>query len=77
MEDAMMNSLVDIAKKRGIKNIVGYYYPTAKNGMVKEFYANYEYAITSVDEDGNTEWRINADDYMKRSPHMNIDIKVD
>ena len=59
-----------------IKNIVGYYYPTAKNGMVKEFYANYEYAITSVDEDGNTEWRINADNYMKRSPHMNVEIKV-
>ena len=45
--------------------------------MVKEFYANYEYTITSVDDDGNTEWRINTDDYMKRSPHMDVEIKVD
>lgn len=76
MEDVMMNSLVDIAEVKGVKKIVGYYYPTAKNGMVKEFYANYGYTITSVDDDGNTEWEINTDDYMKRSPHMNIEIEV-
>ena len=45
--------------------------------MVKEFYANYEYRITSVDDDGNIEWEINTVDYMKQSPHMNIEIAVD
>ena len=39
MEFAMMDALVGQAKNQGIKKIIGYYYPTAKNAMVKEFYA--------------------------------------
>ena len=38
MEDAMMNELVKQAKKQGIKTIRGYYYPTAQNAMVKDFF---------------------------------------
>ena len=33
MEDAMMDTLVAEAAARGIKTIVGYYYPTAKNAI--------------------------------------------
>ena len=56
MEDAMMNSLVDIAKEKGIKKIVGYYYPTAKNGMVREFYRLQGFEKLTEDEEGNTKW---------------------
>ena len=38
MEFAMMDELVRQAKKLGIKKIYGYYYPTAKNAMVKDLY---------------------------------------
>ena len=38
MEDAMMNELVNQARARGVRVIRGYYYPTAKNQMVKDFY---------------------------------------
>jgi len=38
MEFAMMDELVEKAKKAGVKKIIGYYYPTAKNAMVKDFY---------------------------------------
>ncbi|MBP3813145.1 MAG: HAD family hydrolase [Butyrivibrio sp.] len=38
MEFAMMDELVKRALDRGIKSIYGYYYPTAKNKMVKDFY---------------------------------------
>ena len=51
MEDAMMDTLVAEAAARGIKTIVGYYYPTAKNAMVREFYAQFGFAKTA-DEEG-------------------------
>ena len=38
MEFAMMDALVNYCIKKEITKIFGYYYPTAKNGMVKEFY---------------------------------------
>ena len=38
VEKAMLDVLVKRALEKGIKEIHGYYYPTAKNGMVKDFY---------------------------------------
>ena len=39
MEYAMMDTLVDACRARGVKTIYGYYDPTAKNRMVEDFYA--------------------------------------
>jgi FkbH-like protein len=38
MENALLDELVRVAKQRGITELRGYYYPTAKNAMVKDFY---------------------------------------
>lgn len=38
MEYAMMDELIARAKNKGIHEIAGYYYKTAKNDMVKDFY---------------------------------------
>lgn len=56
MEFAMMDALVEQARKQGIKKIIGYYYPTAKNAMVKEFYALQGFSKQSEDEDGSSIW---------------------
>lgn len=56
MEFAMMDGLVKSCKERGIKTIKGYYYPTAKNSMVKEFYDLQGFTKISEDENHNTEW---------------------
>ena len=56
MEYAMMDELVLKCKENGINRIMGYYYPTAKNGMVKDFYALQGFEKVSEDEDGNTVW---------------------
>src|SRR5699024_3397250 len=53
MEDAMMDAVVADAAARGVKTICGYYYPTAKNAMVKEFYAEMGFAQIKADENGN------------------------
>lgn len=63
MEYAMMNELVTVAKKRGIEQIIGYYYKTAKNSMVKDFYALH--GFTKVRENGeDSVWTLNINDYV-------------
>lgn len=56
MEFAMMDELVDQCQRAGIVRIVGYYYPTAKNGMVKDFYSLQGFTKIAEDETGNTTW---------------------
>jgi FkbH-like protein len=56
MEFAMMDTLVKRCRENGIDKIHGYYYPTAKNGMVKDFYVLQGFEKVSEDKDGNTEW---------------------
>lgn len=57
MEYAMMDTLVDTCKRQGIDTIYGYYYPTAKNAMVKEFYALQGFEKTTEDDAGNAVWK--------------------
>ena len=73
MEDAMMDTLVAEAAARGVKTIVGHYYPTAKNAMVREFYAQFGFAKVAEDADGNTEWRLDVSTYAPKHPHMKIE----
>ena len=61
------------AAARGIKTIVGYYYPTAKNAMVREFYAQFGFAKTAEDADGNTTWTLDVAAYAPKHPHMKIE----
>ena len=58
MEFAMMDALVEKARERGIKTIYGYYYPTAKNKMVKEFYDIQGFDLVSEDADGNKTYKL-------------------
>lgn len=74
MEYAMMDELVEKCKKQNISKIYGYYYPTAKNGMVKEFYQLQGFSKISEDKDGNTKWEyvIEADyEYKNKVIHVN------
>lgn len=63
MEYAMMDMLVDKCKKRGVKKLIGHYYPTAKNGMVKEFYRIMNFKKMDEDENGNSNWEMAIDQY--------------
>ncbi len=73
MEYAMMDELVDKAKSVGIKKIIGYYYPTAKNAMVKDFYALQGFKKISEDAEGNTIWQYNIpNDYKKRQSVIRV-----
>ena len=56
MEYAMMDALVHRCQGCGIETVRGFYYPTAKNNMVREFYGLQGFCKVKEDESGNTEW---------------------
>ncbi len=78
MEFAMMDTLVETCKAAGIQTIYGYYYPTAKNKMVEEFYKlqGFDKIETSetntvTDKDGNvrkaTAWKLELAGYENKN----------
>lgn len=57
MEFAMMDQLVAECRKRGINTIKGYYYKTAKNAMVRDFYGLMGFEkIKDGPGEGDAEW---------------------
>ncbi len=71
MEFAMLDALVDRCKEQGIEEIRGYYYPTAKNSMVKELYKTFGFELVS-DDNGNTVWKLKTKGYTKKNRYINI-----
>lgn len=58
IEFAMMDALALRCRERGITTIQGFYYPTAKNSMVLDFYGKQGFTKISEDEKGNTVWQL-------------------
>ncbi len=67
MELAMLDRLVERCRAQGIKTIRGYYYPTAKNNMVRELYGFFGFTKVSEDASGNTVWTLDTDTYQPRN----------
>ncbi|MCR5508074.1 MAG: HAD-IIIC family phosphatase [Lachnospiraceae bacterium] len=73
MEFAMMDELVHKAKKAGIRTIRGYYYPTAKNKMVLDFYGLMGFTLINEDEEGNRTWEFKIpDDYKDKNQYIAV-----
>ena len=72
MEFAMLDTLVEKSRQQGIETIKGYYYPTAKNGMVRELYKTFGFDKISEDEQGNTVWELKVSDYEKRNHVISV-----
>ena len=74
LEYAMMDELVKKCKERNIREIRGYYYPTAKNAMVKDFYSLQGFSKISEDEKGNSEWSyVIEDDYKLKNEVIEVE----
>ncbi len=67
MEFAMMDEFVSICQKKNIDKIIGHYYPTSKNAMVKDFYALNGFKKVKEDSEGNTTWEIGVLDYKPKN----------
>ena len=73
MEFAMMDEMAAAAMSRGIRMIRGFYYPTAKNAMVKNFYATQGFVKISEDDAGNAVWELDiSNGYTKKNKHIEV-----
>lgn len=72
MEFAMLDTLVKKCREQGIETIKGYYYPTAKNNMVKDLYKKFGFEKVSEDEPGNTVWQMSVDGYEDRNKVIRV-----
>ena len=70
MEFAMMDEMVDAAKARGVKTIYGYYYPTAKNKMVKDFYLLQGFDKEHEDAEGNITFKLDVSGKYDNKNHV-------
>ncbi|EJU29862.1 HAD-IIIC family phosphatase [Selenomonas sp. CM52] len=65
MEQMMLDVLVERAMADNCKELMGYYYKTAKNKMVAELYAKFGFEKVMQDGD-NTVWKMNLEGYEKQ-----------
>lgn len=72
VEQFLMNRVVDLAKQNGFKTITGEYIPTAKNGMVKEFFAQFGFEKLA-EKDGRIQWRLDPETYQPRTTRIRED----
>lgn len=73
MEIAMLDALVERARTRNLRTILGYYIPTPKNGMVLDHYEKLGFTHVSTDEATNsTVWSLDVASYQPRTRHIRI-----
>jgi FkbH-like protein len=61
VEQYMLNRLVELAEDRGLDRLVATYIPTAKNGMVKDLFADLGFTLIDQQNDGQTRWELPLD----------------
>lgn len=72
MEYAMIDKLVEKVKAIGVRRIIGYYYPTVKNTMVKDFYELQGFKKVSEGENGRTTWKFDIPENYQKKQHVII-----
>ncbi len=72
MEFAMLDEIVKAAKNEGITEIIGYYYPTKKNAMVRELFGTFGFVKQSEDADGNSVWKLETSGYTPKNEVIQI-----
>lgn len=75
MEFAMLDALVAEAKKQGITEIYGYYYPTKKNAMVKELYGTFGFTLQK-DEEAGSVWKLETGSYTPKNDVIRVQEEV-
>lgn len=74
MENIMMDTLIGEAVKHHIRHVYGYYYPTAKNAMVKDFYTDMGFKVVKCDEKGNAKFMLDICNYKAKANHIKANI---
>ena len=69
MENFTLNTMVECAKKKGFKRIIGEYLPTSKNKMVEQHYPNLGFAPSNESSEGSR-FVLDVDSYQPRECYI-------
>ncbi|HBB14932.1 MAG TPA: HAD family hydrolase, partial [Treponema sp.] len=76
MELAMLDELAAKASEAGLKKLKGWYYPTAKNNMVRGLYESFGFSKVEEKEDGSALWELDLAGYQNKNTHINVTREV-
>jgi predicted enzyme involved in methoxymalonyl-ACP biosynthesis len=71
MEFAMLDELVGQCKEKGVSEIIGYYYKSAKNSMVSDLYEKFGFSLTDTNNE-DTIWKLNISDYENKNKFIGV-----
>jgi len=63
VEQYLMSYVFDYAYRLGATCVTGDYIPTAKNGMVADFFARFGFRKVREEENGRSRWSLNVDEF--------------
>jgi predicted enzyme involved in methoxymalonyl-ACP biosynthesis len=66
VEQLAMNKIFEFARSNCYACVVGKYIPTAKNGMVKNFYSQFGFKQEPAPEPDAIQWCLASEDYTPR-----------
>lgn len=69
MENFTLNTMVECAKRKGYKRIIGEYLPTPKNKMVEQHYPNLGFALSELASEG-AKYVLDVDSYQPRECYI-------
>ena len=76
MESAMLDALVDSARRVGVRSLIGVYLPTKKNGMVADLYASLGFEphlpVPAGLVEGATIWKLDLASYIPQNKHVAV-----
>jgi FkbH-like protein len=72
MELAMLDALVEQAREAGVEQILGYFLPTKKNGMVAGHYEGLGFQHVSTEENGSSVWSLEVRGYVPQNRHIRV-----
>jgi FkbH-like protein len=70
VEQFVMNHIFAYAAREGIERVVGRYVPTAKNAMVRDFYADFGFQSLPGDGNATPSWGLAPSRYVPRPVFM-------
>ena len=70
VEGFLMNRVVEHAQTLGLSQVTAEYIPTAKNGMVKDFFRQFGFEKTAEETNGATRWKLSTGEYLPWKTYM-------
>jgi len=67
----MLDELVSQCKEKGVSEIIGYYFKSAKNNMVSLFYEKFGFELKET-SDEDTVWKLDISSYENKNKFIGV-----